>query len=62
MLKATPTAGMLTLTIAPTSGNRYYLVVPQGVVREGSYGVDSAGVSRPASLSACEPQRMEICP
>ena len=56
------TAGMLTVTIAPTGGNRYYIVVPQGDVREGSYGVDSGRVPRPQSLSACRPQLVEICP
>ena len=37
--------------------SQYYLVVPVNKAgqREGSYGVDSSGASRPASLAACYP-------
>ena len=55
------TGGLLTATIAPNPGNRYYLVVPQGEVREGSYGSDSDDVPRQASPEACQTQLVEIC-
>ncbi len=56
------TDGMLALTIAPSGGDRYYLVVPQGAMREGSYGADSEGVPRPPSPAACLQQLVETCP
>jgi hypothetical protein len=56
------TFGMLTLTIEPSAGDQYYLVVPLGDMREGSYGVDSDGAPRPPSQAACRQQLVEICP
>ena len=56
------TDGMLSLTIVPSAGDRYYLVVPRGDMREGSYGVDSDGGPRPPSQAACLQQLVEICP
>ena len=56
------TFGMLTLTIEPSAGDQYYLVVPLGDMREGSYGVDSDGAPRPPSQAACRHQLVEICP
>ena len=47
-------------TITPATGSRYYLVVPQGDVREGSYGKTSGG-PRPPSASACQGQLVGIC-
>ena len=40
----------------------YYLVVPDNSIDEGSYGRDSSGVERPASLAACRPtQSLAAC-
>jgi hypothetical protein len=47
------TGGALAATITPGSGSSYYLVVPLAARSEGSYGVDSSGVSRPPSSSPC---------
>ncbi len=55
------TGGVTTATITPGADSRYYLVVPQGDVREGSYGSDSEGVPRPPSASACQPQLAGAC-
>ena len=54
------TLGDTTATIAPGTGSRYYLVVPQGDVREGSYGSASGGPRLP-SASACQDQLVGIC-
>jgi hypothetical protein len=49
------------VTFEPSSGNRYYLLVPINGTREGSYGLDGDGVERPASTSACAPQEIATC-
>jgi hypothetical protein len=50
-------------TVAPSPGNRYYLVVPLSAVNEGSYGTDSHGVERPAGAPACRASRVPTtCP
>jgi Zn-dependent metalloprotease len=54
------TFGATTMTFAPASGSSYYLVVPQSVDREGSYGTDGAGNERPRSGSACLPQALAL--
>ena len=51
------TGGALTLTVPPTTGSRYYLVVPHNGSVEGSYGTASPGGARGPSPSACLPQR-----
>ncbi len=56
------TGNATSVTFAPGPGNAYYLVVPRSFAREGSYGRDSAGVERPAALSACIPQEIDACP
>ncbi len=56
------TTGMLTTTIVPSAGDRYYLVVPQGDMREGSYGFDSDGTPRPPSQAPCLEQLVGACP
>lgn len=43
-------------------GSNYYIVVPRNGVREGSYGLDSAGNERPPSAMACLPQEVGGCP
>jgi hypothetical protein len=60
-LQPCTTGSATSVSLVPGSGNRYYLVVPQGAVGEGSYGVDSAGAPRAVSLSACRPQVVQAC-
>ncbi len=47
------TLGSTHATVTAVPGNRYFLVVPVGSETEGSYGRDSAGSERPASVHAC---------
>ncbi len=56
------TGGATATTISPSSGNRYYLVVPRNVFLEGSYGTDSRGLEIPRGASACLEQRVGACP
>jgi uncharacterized repeat protein (TIGR01451 family) len=56
------TGGALAWTLTPVEGDRYYLVVPTNLAGEGSYGLDGAGLERPAALSACRVQSVEACP
>jgi hypothetical protein len=55
------TGGALTRTFAPAAGSRYYLVVPRNGVAEGSYGVNSAGASRPPGVGVCLAQSAGAC-
>ncbi len=41
--------------VTPATGSRYYLVVPQGLTQEGSYGTDSSQAERPPAADACRP-------
>jgi hypothetical protein len=56
------TGGATTRTITPAGGDAWFLVVPRGAVREGSYGRDGAGAERPAALEPCLPQEVGGCP
>ncbi len=57
------TGGATTLPVTPSSGDRYYLVVPTNGSREGSYGVDAVGTPRsPSTINACLPQLVAACP
>ncbi len=56
------TGGATSATIVPSSGDRYYLVVPATASAEGSYGTHGSGLERPASASACLPQSVRSCP
>jgi hypothetical protein len=50
-------------TITPSSGNRYYLIVPATASAEGSYGKKSDGTERPQSTSPCiATQDLTTCP
>jgi hypothetical protein len=56
------TGGNTWAVITPNGRDMYYLVVPQNVFYEGSYGVDSTGVERPPSIaSACLSQQTGVC-
>jgi hypothetical protein len=59
---ACSTGGATTWTIAPSSGDRYYVVVPRNQLREGSYGERTGAVERPVGASACLPQEVGACP
>jgi len=56
------TAGLTSATLAPTGGETYYLVVPNNLTAEGSYGVDSQGNPRPAGQAVCMQQEVGSCP
>ncbi len=56
------TGGATTATIAPRSGDAYYLVVPTSGAREGSYGTRSDDTERPPGLNECAPQQVGLCP
>jgi hypothetical protein len=55
------TGGATTAEITPSSGGRYYLVVPRSADHEGSYGVDGQASERAASAQACVPQQFASC-
>jgi hypothetical protein len=55
------TGGANSLEIAAGSENRFFIVVPHGSVREGSYGSDSQRVPRPPSDDACLEQSVAFC-
>jgi len=61
-MKLCTTGGATTATFMPAPGNSYYLVVPRGGGREGSYGVDGNGVELPPGVPACLPQSIAACP
>lgn len=57
------TGGATAWAVSPAPGSRYFLVVPFGAPGvEGSYGIKSPGVERPASVAACRPQVVRSCP
>jgi hypothetical protein len=56
------TGGALSADVTPGTGNRYYLVVPNNLNDEGSYGRRSSGVERPQGSSPCRALRAFGCP
>jgi hypothetical protein len=57
------TGGATATTFSPSSGSRYYLVVPRNPSSEGSYGQRSEGLERPQGIGACLPQEIATsCP
>jgi len=56
------TGGATSATVSPRPGDRYFLVVPASVNREGSYGFAGAGQARAASAAACFVQYVGDCP
>jgi hypothetical protein len=56
------TGGATGMIFTPVSDDAYYLVVPRGGAREGSYGTDSAGNQRPPGDPACLTQVVAACP
>lgn len=56
------TGGATIARITPSSGARFYLVVPRTASVEGSYGHTSAGLERPPDAGACLPQSIAVCP
>ena len=59
--RACSTGGATSTTLAPSSGNRFYLVVPRDAFSEGSYGGKSGGAERPQPPAACRPQVTGAC-
>jgi hypothetical protein len=55
------TLGATSVTITPSEGNRFYLVVPNDGALEGSYGKGIGGLERPPSALACLPQSIAAC-
>ena len=55
------TGGATTGTFKPGAGDRYYLVVPNNGVREGSYGSASSG-PRDFGPATCHTQAVSTCP
>jgi len=55
------TNGLTQTTFTPQPDSRYYLVVPQTAVGEGSYGATSGGTPRSVGFINCAPQLMDIC-
>jgi hypothetical protein len=55
------TGGATSIAIPPPAFDAYYLVVARNLTREGSYGVDRAGASRPRPAAACLLQQL-TCP
>ena len=55
------TLGATTVTLTPSSGSTYYLVVPRTDFFEGSYGRQSDGTERPAGVGACLSQAIGSC-
>ena len=48
--------------IIPSSGNRYYIIVPRVTMEEGSYGRDSNSAERPQGTFTCAPvQALGAC-
>ncbi|MBD3867995.1 MAG: hypothetical protein IFK94_07715 [Acidobacteria bacterium] len=54
------TGGATSWSFTPSTGSRYYLVVPQAGNVEGLYGVDSSGVQR-TGAARCYPQVSGAC-
>ncbi len=61
MAKFCSTGGATAWTFTPAAESRYYLVVPQKALVEGSYGTDSTGAERPAAAMSCLPQDLVSC-
>jgi len=56
------TGGATTRTITPAPGDAWFVVVPRGALREGSYGRDGTGAERPPAPQPCLPQEIAACP
>jgi hypothetical protein len=56
------TGGLTTATFDTGPGDHYYIVVPTDGITEGSYGLDSGSVERPAGDPACANQALGSCP
>ncbi len=56
------TGGATTKTFTPAAGATYYLVVPRNGPLEGSYGLRTGDIERPAGLNACLAQLVAPCP
>ncbi|OGF65013.1 MAG: hypothetical protein A2Y62_14405 [Candidatus Fischerbacteria bacterium RBG_13_37_8] len=55
------TCGTTSVVITQGTNSYYYLVVARNAGHEGSYGLDSSNLQRPASPSSCSPQQIGTC-
>ncbi len=55
------TGGATSATLTPSTGDRFYLVVPTGGDAEGSYGRASDGSERTPAETACQEQAIDAC-
>jgi len=55
------TGAQTSITITPSAGDHYYLVVPHSDHREGSYGLDGESAERPPGTRVCLPQSIALC-
>lgn len=56
------TGGNTMATFDASTGNRYFLIVPNDGATEGSYGEDSDGIERPVGAGPCDVQSLGNCP
>jgi len=56
------TGGLTSMTLTPSAGSQFYLVVPRNAAREGSYGLASQGLERAPGTGSCLPQTIGACP
>ena len=61
MPRTCSTGGITEHDLIPNFFGNYYLVVPSDAGKEGSYGLDSTGVPRSASATACLPAAVSGC-
>ena len=59
---ACTTGGITTYTTTMPAGSLYFLISAVTASKEGSYGQDSIGAERPASLASCRPRSLAVCP
>jgi len=55
------TGGSTTASVVSGNDSYYFLVAAQNNAYEGSYGLDSFNIQRPASSSPCFPQQIGVC-
>jgi hypothetical protein len=59
--QACSTGGATSFVVSEDPGDRYYLIVPRTPLREGSYGLDGAGLERPPAAGSCLRQELAVC-
>ncbi len=54
--------GGTSTSVTPSEGSKYYIIVPVGSGREGSYGFDSTATERETGSVSCYAQEVTACP